>query len=674
MPFWSGVTDWIGGAAGTVGDALGTAAERYAGINDTKFTAPTVDANAYRLGIGGLEADQAGMRYQGLGAQAMAKDAPSVYSAAYEADRARDLDARNAQGRALGMQAALAQGRGPSLAAMQAQQGMRDAMAQQSSIANSARGGGANLAAAQRAAALGTANAAGQIQRAATQARVQEQLGALNAYGQQAGAMRGQDMARTGQSGQMGVNQANARLTNQGQAYGFAGQMENLGFQTGAKQLDATMARDAAVRSGDMFRQTGQAGVDAANTKATADSIQRVGSATVSAFTQPSDERLKEGIHSLGGGGLYGQGSDAAVMGGAGLGGADWEARSKALPGAFQGGGMRQGGMMQQQPSALGALFSDQHSKERISFLESLVAGTKKQPGMSHPSAPSQQADGSMLMPDGSVQRSRFDLPIHKETDPDYAQWKAEFDRSRLPQPDAINMNAGLERHDPGAVSLGMAMSDARSKEMISALQAENASLRAKMPTEDLQYDDRSPSEQAAWAQRHAKPSVAEEARFDDRSPAEQAAWERRHAPPTAAPVATPTVAQVAPQQPGVLRRALSSIGSALGSTPAYAAMPAVSDERAKTDAKHAAPADFMDHLEPYAFNYKRGVPGEDPSQRRYGVMAQDVEKSPMGASFVEDTPEGKQLDIKHGFGTTLAALGNLHDRLKALESRKGKR
>jgi hypothetical protein len=48
--------------------------------------------------------------------------------------------------------------------------------------------------------------------------------------------------------------------------------------------------------------------------------------------------------------------------------------------------------------------------------------------------------------------------------------------------------------------------------------------------------------------------------------------------------------------------------------------------------------------------------------------MAQDLEESPMGASFVKDTPDGKQVDYGHGLAAILAAQANIHSRLKELE------
>lgn len=78
----------------------------------------------------------------------------------------------------------------------------------------------------------------------------------------------------------------------------------------------------------------------------------------------------------------------------------------------------------------------------------------------------------------------------------------------------------------------------------------------------------------------------------------------------------------------------------------------------------------FLDALEPYQFEYKNEKHGKG---KKYGVMAQDLEKSKVGESIVKETDEGKQIDIASGLGTTLAALGYIHERLKQLEKKNGR-
>jgi hypothetical protein len=76
----------------------------------------------------------------------------------------------------------------------------------------------------------------------------------------------------------------------------------------------------------------------------------------------------------------------------------------------------------------------------------------------------------------------------------------------------------------------------------------------------------------------------------------------------------------------------------------------------------------FLDALNAYQYQYKdENAPGADAGMF-VGVMAQDLEKTPMGASFVTDTPQGKMVDYGHGLAAILASQSNLHDRLRQLE------
>jgi hypothetical protein len=101
----------------------------------------------------------------------------------------------------------------------------------------------------------------------------------------------------------------------------------------------------------------------------------------------------------------------------------------------------------------------------------------------------------------------------------------------------------------------------------------------------------------------------------------------------------------------------------------------AMSDGRAK-DAPEEIEGDeldkFMRKLDGFAYKYKEGS-GEPTDRNFVGVMAQDVEKSPVGSTIVTEGNDGyKRLDTTHGFGTALAALGRLSERLDKLEKRKG--
>ena len=94
------------------------------------------------------------------------------------------------------------------------------------------------------------------------------------------------------------------------------------------------------------------------------------------------------------------------------------------------------------------------------------------------------------------------------------------------------------------------------------------------------------------------------------------------------------------------------------------------SDKTQKTEikSKGGISKEFLDVLKPYAYKYK------DPSMdgaahgRRFGIMAQDLEKSEAGKSIVMDTPDGKKIDVSQGLGLSLAALADINERLKKLE------
>ena len=93
------------------------------------------------------------------------------------------------------------------------------------------------------------------------------------------------------------------------------------------------------------------------------------------------------------------------------------------------------------------------------------------------------------------------------------------------------------------------------------------------------------------------------------------------------------------------------------------------SDIRAKENISSADDEveSFLDALNAYQYEYSDPA-SEDEAGMFAGVMAQDLEKSPMGASFVKDTPKGKMVDYGHGLAAILASQANLHERLKSIE------
>lgn len=94
-------------------------------------------------------------------------------------------------------------------------------------------------------------------------------------------------------------------------------------------------------------------------------------------------------------------------------------------------------------------------------------------------------------------------------------------------------------------------------------------------------------------------------------------------------------------------------------------------ETRAARERDTTLPREMMRSLDGgYAYNYREGS-GEDPTKRRYGIMAQDLEKTPMGASLVEDTPRGKMIDTRQAAGTLLASVSDLQRQIDEMKKRR---
>jgi hypothetical protein len=113
-----------------------------------------------------------------------------------------------------------------------------------------------------------------------------------------------------------------------------------------------------------------------------------------------------------------------------------------------------------------------------------------------------------------------------------------------------------------------------------------------------------------------------------------------------------------------------------------------MSDEESKEDIKREAVREVFDELRPYKFRYKEddaermAEDFDDPRaaynelrEERYGVMAQDMEKTPEGKKAVSSMHDRKAIDGPKALGLALAEIADLHDRLEALEAgRKGRK
>lgn len=95
-----------------------------------------------------------------------------------------------------------------------------------------------------------------------------------------------------------------------------------------------------------------------------------------------------------------------------------------------------------------------------------------------------------------------------------------------------------------------------------------------------------------------------------------------------------------------------------------------VSDENAKTNIESAPTRDlqsFLDNLGAHKYDYKDKADGD--KEGYVSPMAQELEKSKLGATMVETRPDGKkQVNYGRGFGIITAAQSLLHDRLTQIE------
>jgi len=100
----------------------------------------------------------------------------------------------------------------------------------------------------------------------------------------------------------------------------------------------------------------------------------------------------------------------------------------------------------------------------------------------------------------------------------------------------------------------------------------------------------------------------------------------------------------------------------------------AASDKNLKKNIKDAKgeTKKFLEALSAKKYEYK--PESGEASGDNYGIIAQDLEKSKMGKSLVMDTPKGKMVDTRRGFGAALAAMADLNKRTAELERAMKKR
>lgn len=75
-----------------------------------------------------------------------------------------------------------------------------------------------------------------------------------------------------------------------------------------------------------------------------------------------------------------------------------------------------------------------------------------------------------------------------------------------------------------------------------------------------------------------------------------------------------------------------------------------------------------LDNTVPYSFNYKPGM-GQQPGEQ-LGVMAQDLQRSPLTNAMVTPTPRGLAINPAKAVGPILGMVGQLNKRVKKVERR----
>ena len=74
-----------------------------------------------------------------------------------------------------------------------------------------------------------------------------------------------------------------------------------------------------------------------------------------------------------------------------------------------------------------------------------------------------------------------------------------------------------------------------------------------------------------------------------------------------------------------------------------------------------------LEGVRPISYEY---APGAGPSGRRLGVSAQELERTPLGAGMVRETPSGKAIDVPQATGALLGMVGELGKRLRKVEGK----
>lgn len=212
--------------------AGGAAAALGVGKNTNKATS-FGDSKQYDPNAGHYLQTTTGNRWEGMGEAGQQRQGVAL-------DNGLGNESRGYQQDAIGMMRDAAMGNRPSVAQMQMQQGLDQAMRQQQSMAASARGPAA-LAMAQYGAAQNSGAAAQDIAAQTSMLRAQEMANALGQYGQMGTSIRGQDEQRAMTQAEL---EARQRQLNDQYQLGLIGQANqaNLGNLQGRVAMQGTLA------------------------------------------------------------------------------------------------------------------------------------------------------------------------------------------------------------------------------------------------------------------------------------------------------------------------------------------------------------------------------------------------------------------------------------------------
>ncbi len=207
-----------------------------------------VDPGAYNYGGDPNKAAADAAKYQQAADAAQNRQGEQIHNEFGNQDRDQALGARGSALSMADMMRDRASGKTPSIAGMRANNDIGRAVADQSSIAASARGPAA-LALASQQAAAGSSNAISNISNQAQVNSAQERSDAeKNAFGAYSGLRQG-DQAQQGQDFSQGLAQAQLNQQQRGQNDAFTLGEQGQGIGVQSTQMAGQMNKDAAQQS-----------------------------------------------------------------------------------------------------------------------------------------------------------------------------------------------------------------------------------------------------------------------------------------------------------------------------------------------------------------------------------------------------------------------------------------